>query len=290
MAWVNIPEIVPIGLSFTHGTVINMVQKQLMARSSEVFENAELRLYVNMALAHYVRNSNDERFMETWTFTVAKVVGTQYYEHDLREPWAQTSALSYSHRYPKTHQNLNADEFIPYNAITRIVSILPIWDQNESPVNKMHGSAREMNLENFDGLVNGSNTAYRHSVAWTLTGPKLLLYYGQNTNVAGQSPQYEVPTNWQMRVIRMPILDDLTSEYDQGTNPVMNRIIDCPDDAIGTIVQHAAGLALASRQPNSDRSVERADARVQAAQARELTEPQAEIAGTEAQRLGFPSR
>jgi len=290
MSWLSIPEIVPVGLSYRTGTVVTILQEHMDGIVDAPLSDKELRTFLNMALAHYVRNTDDERYQETWDFDVAKVTGTQYYEHDLQSLYTQTTAVNYAHRYPLTHKNLSAEQFIPGNAIAKILSILPKWTMDESPTNKYHGSARELNLENFDGLVNGTNTSYRHTVAWCRVGRKLLLYYGQQTNVAASSPQVEVPATWQMRLRRMPLLDDLESYLADGTNTALDRIFDCPDDAIATVVSHAASLILASKNPQPEAGAQRADSRVQGALQRGLTESQTEVASQEAQRLGFPSR
>jgi len=290
MAWVSIPEHIPVGLSYTTGTVISILRDRIIGLTDASLSDRELRVYLNMALAFYVRNTNDPRYMETWTFNISKVTGTQYYEHDLQSIYLQTTAIAYAHRYPKTHKSLADNEFIAGNAIAKIDSILPLWPQDESPTNKMHGSARELNLENFDGVVNGTNTSYRHSVVWTVVGHKLYVYIGQNTGVAANTPEYEIPSTWQMRVRRMPILDNLESYLDEGAAAMVDRIIDCPDDAISTIVDKAAGIILSSKQPNSQADVERADIRTQADATRDVAQSQAEVARQENQRLGFTSR
>lgn len=259
---VNIPNVVPANSYWTTKTLVTSLRSMLRDYGGQDLPTYDLRLWLNVGLtraASFIRQFAPQFYTVRWS---AQIVPEQlgsfanlqygltqfpYYVINLNEPVIANIAdpEKGEKQWPTTigYSTLN-----PYKYAAQTLSLQIIHKFQNTTQNFWMGSPQRVDIDKFAAISAGLNDQWRQDIVWTQQDYKVLVWAGNQVLQDPAVGNQALLTNWykdatvEITLIRKPILDDLLSP-DSGLSN-WEEMADCPDEAIGLLLQYARETAI----------------------------------------------
>jgi hypothetical protein len=271
----NIPNIVPSNGQYTHEMLVTALRTMLNDYGGGKLDTFDLRLWLNLGLtkaAGFIRTYAPQYYtiklqgiinqdVTQGSSLLGGVSKYAYGQCDLGTA-VQVSAPDYERgeiSWPtRIYGNAVWSSIVPYQYICDVPTVQISHKYNTTTSlqypNYWIGLPHKVAPDQFAAIISGLNDSWRQDVVWTYDDKKVKMWFGSevliNPSMQSSALQYNWFTNARadITVLRKPILDDLgdLSKID-ANGPVFTNYreyVDCPDEAIGLLLQYAKEAAL----------------------------------------------
>ncbi len=259
---INIPNIVPANSYWTTKMLVTSLRSMLRDYGGQDLPTYDLRLWLNVGLtraASFIRQFAPQFYTVRWS---AQIVPEQlgsfanlqygltqfpYYVINLNTP--VTANIADPERGEKQWPNtIGYSTVNPYKYVGSINSLQLIHRFQNTTSNFWMGIPQKVDIEKFAAISAGLNDQWRQDIIWTQQDYKVLVWAGSQVLQDPAVGNLALLNNWykdatvELTVVRKPILDDLLAPDSQLTN--WEELSDCPDEAIGLLLQYARETAI----------------------------------------------
>lgn len=259
---VNIPNVVPANSYWTTKTLVTSLRSMLRDYGGQDLPTYDLRLWLNVGLtraAAFIRQYAPQFYTVRWSAQLTTeqlgsygnlLYGNKqypYYVINLNEPVLPN--INDPERSEKQWPTTTGYSTVnPYNYIAAVTSLQIIHKFQNTTQNFWMGSPQRTDIDKFAAISAGLNDQWRQDIVWTQQDYKVLVWAGSQVLQDPAVGNVSLLNNWykdatvELTVLRKPILDDLLSPDSSLSN--WEEMADCPDEAIGLLLQYARETAI----------------------------------------------
>ena len=224
MGVLTLPVLPTLGRTWTHRKAVSEAMVLTNTVDNEKIQTSNVRAHLNMAISTIVEQ------LELNADPFYGIIYRCEIEDSLNDAGVHWIDLA---------TNIPFSAHIPIQNLSKVERV-SCHNSNDTVQNPYVGNFSRKDIAEIVHLGNNLNVQHRDSIYWTMYGPQILLFVGDNiaTSVNGKTDTAYILPEKQIAIfgIRQPMLDDLLSIAIDPTNIIVgvqsatfDNVIDLPD-------------------------------------------------------------